>query len=296
MGQCTGVVPVGYSGCVAAFNKIRNIMVMTKGSSFVDIDDANNFNSHKVKIQALTYSVISVEGNYERTTPDVEMQTNASGDTYVANRPKPAFNAKARMTYCDYKALLQQFTGGIFDAFFSTEGGEMVMYRKNTNKTVYGFRCRITAVTKGIPDAGAIGDFFEVMFHFTDYKQFEDGIMFTPDAFNPDELLDEMPNGLSISIKTPYTDATDLVVVYAYDRCGAAKTGLILANWTISRTNLASNAISAMTDNSDGTYDLTIDASGTGMTVAEYAIIQVVKGTSPAITDVSNLLTVQGGA
>jgi len=58
---------------------------------------------------------------------------------------------------------------------------------------------------------------------------------------------------------------------------------------------LTGATVSAATDNSNGTYDLTIDTGGTtGLTAANYSVIQVQNGTPK--TDVSNQLYIQGGA
>ncbi len=300
MSQCNGAISVGLSGCEAAFNKVKNIFISEKGLSFVDIDDANNSNSYKVKIQALTLTGISVNGNYDRTTPDPDVQTTAGGDSYPSNRPPPSLMARGRMTICDYNAMLNNYNGDTFDAFWSTEGGQMVMRRKKTNKTIYGFTCRITAISKGVSDPSAIGDFYEVAIYFANYREFTDAIVFSPTGFNPCEIMDEIPNGLNLSIKTPYTDATDKVVVYVNNRCGAVKTGLVAANFTIPNIgNFTGAEVDAVTDNSDGTYDVTIDdgeASPAGMTVSDWCNLQIVVGVAPATTDVSNVQKIQGGA
>ena len=293
---CSPTMPGGVNiDCVSPLRELENVFILDKTETFTDIDDLKSKATWigKISTDLDVYIPQGLE-NYEPTTPDANVETTAMGSNYVGAKPPPAMTMYLKLNPCDYNELLNTLDGGVYGIVFAYGDGKLGATRPKSNKTVYPYKARLTAITKGIPAIGDVGSFFMVMVHFQAYSEFENAVYVLP-SWSPTELKAEMPMGLNLSIVTPYTDATDLVVVKVTERCGAAKTGLLAAAFVTIETSLTGATVSAATDNSNGTYDLTIDTGGTtGLTAANYSVIQVQNGTPK--TDVSNQLYIQGGA
>jgi len=282
---------------IAPLQRVQNIIILAKGQTFVDVDDLKTKSTWRTKIAStLTCYVPSGLEAYEVTTPDPEVQTTAMGSNYIAGKAAPSLTAKLKSNLTDYQEILRTLNGGVYSVILVLEDGSIMARQKSTAKTIYGFEARLTAVSRGIPDPGAIGEFYSLFVHFVQYQQFEETIITTP-VWNIYDLVSLMPNGLNMGIVTPYTTAgSKTVVVSVTSRDGSAFVGLIAADFVIIESNLTGCAIDSITDNTDGTYDIVIDDGSTGsLTATKYAILQVKNG-SGTFTDVSNTLLIEGGA
>jgi len=280
--------------CVAPMQKIKNVIILEPGTTFSSLSDFLNLSTWKAFVDTTLKAWIPVglEG-HENTTDDPEIQTSGQGGKFVANEPPPSLIAYLSMNFCDYKEVLNVLKGGTYEIIYELNDGSLYAYRAKGDNVIRGFKARINAVTKGFTDPAAIANFYRVMINHTSIDEFKNYVVAAPAAWTASlELVSYMPSGLNMMVTTPYSDPT--VVVEIYDRCGDAKTGLVLADFEIVETNASTKVITGVTDNSDGTYDIDIDATGTGLTASEYSIIRVKKGAGP-YTDLSNKVLVVGG-
>ena len=297
---CESVMPAGLNAdCLVPLSQIRNAIILEKGTAFDSKGGFLNSATWETKIkQGLSVWVSAGLMDYEVTTDDANIKTSGLGKKIVTNAPIPSTVLYLDGNYCDYSQLRATLKGGTYDVIYVLEDGTLHARLKSDGK-YYGFGARVNAVGKGISGKGDLDMNFVVQINHLSYDEFSEGILLKP-AWNPELVLAAaMPIGLNLSIVTPYSNATGVVVVRIHKRCGAAYLTMAVADIEIVETNdLDTPVVTSVTDNSDGTYDLLLQIKVVpeSMAVGDYMILRVKELSGSDVVSVSNRQYIQAYA
>jgi len=130
---------------------------------------------------------------------------------------------------------------------------------------------------------------------FQKISQVKSYFLFNP-SWSVDELIEAMPVGLSM-IKTAVF-ASDKQAVNIKVRCGSSYTGLVVGDFETSAnmSSVSTPAITAITDNGGGNYDLTVQKNSTpeSLVAGDYVVLRVKKLSGSDVTHLSGWIKVEG--
>ena len=277
---CSTTLPLGLNQeCTEFLTRVDKVIIMTKGNTLTAASMTAKTELVVDIQQSLVASIYSL-ADYEDTSEDPTIETTGFGKKIITNEPPPSAQVYLEMNPCDFSNLLGGFTGGEYDVIFVGANGYLMYWESGTS--AYGFTAKINAVSKGLPPKDNVSQQYRLDIYFTDVGQFKAAKVIQPNYNALTDLLLVVPGGLAMrEISNNGTTA----VVNVEKRCGAAYTGLALADFEIVSQS-GSLSISSVTDNSDGTYDLAIT-----MGAGTFAEIRVKELSGSDVLYVSNNVT-----
>jgi hypothetical protein len=291
MNVCVPLLPAGINAsCLQDLKEIKNIVITTASASFTTPLNAASLSAWKTKIQTdlSVYAPLQVN-DYENTTDDPAITTMQSTRKTVTNRPIPSGIFYLGSNFCDYKELLASLQGGNYRLFFIDNNGN-IFGTKTDAGVVRGFSVQLTAVTKGLPLKEAAQN-FKVFANFQVYEEFEKAVIVSPTWTPGIELTEAMPVGLNMYATSAITAGS--ITVRITERCGAAKTGLVVGDFeVVDSSELVTPGVATVTEISNGDYTLTLKKSTSTPLAAGDMIAIRVKKTVTIITHLSNVLTI----
>lgn len=296
MNECSPFLPQGINkSCLQDLKEIKNVLITTEGASFTSVANAASVAAWKTKLQTdLTVYVPLGINDYDVTTDDPNIVTApVGGRKAVANKPIPSAVFRLSSNFCDYKELLSAFKGGTFRMFFVDANGN-IYGTKTSAGVVKGFACTVNAITKGMPLKEIMNN-FSLYVNFLNYDEFEAATLITLSWSPTVELTEAAPVGLSIYATGTYNTTSGEINVQINTRCGDGYEGLAYTDFEVLESNdLTSPAVTAATDNDNGSYTLTLEKNSTpeALDSGDYMVIRVKKLSSTLVTHISSRLTV----
>jgi len=271
-------MPLGNNqDCIKFMQRAEQLVILEKGGyTLTSTNITSNAEITDIIQDDLKGYVLPLTG-YTPNTPDATVEETPFGRGIITSQAAPRMTAYADLNPCDYRNLLKTLDGGLYDVLFLDNAGNIMYWQSGTS--VYGFSANIWAITAGIPNPDALHEFYRLEFFFTSLPQFKE-FRITKPSYNPlTELLLAMPNGLGINLNS--YDGSD-AIVYVADRCGAKKSGLLLADFELVETNSTATITAVTETGTSGVYTVEIS-----LTAGQYALIRVKKLSGTNVTDVS---------
>lgn len=295
-GICNSSMPVGTVECLKKMGKMSFIIIDRLNVEFQGTNNLINSSENIALMQEIdpnfkeTSSYIIKVTDYEVTTADPAVTTFDNTRNVVTNRPVPSGTLYADMSFCDQQNLVKVLTGGTYRARIVTVDNEVVAYRQ-ANGIIKGFKCEITAVTKGLPQKADIDKNVPIYFNFVSYEEFENAIIVRPEWSVALSLLEAVPTGMSLYATSAYNAGA--VGVQANIRCVGGFEGLVTEDFVIVGGNVTDAEITAA-ETSLGGYNLTIQKGviPTDLSAGDFVIIQVQKKTGAIVDYISNRFTI----
>jgi hypothetical protein len=203
----------------------------------------------------------------------------------ITDRPIPSAEIYLASNFCDYKEIVNSFQGGSYRLCLVDILGNIFLTKKSDG-TVRGFACQLTAIARGFaPKDTAQG--YAVFANFLNYSEFEEAIMIST-PFSIMELIEAMPVGLYLSLTSAISGGS--VTVRVNERCGAGKTGLVVADFEVlDSSELVTPAVATVTSISGGDYTLTLTkATSTPLAAGDMVVIRVNKKAASITQYLSN--------
>jgi len=267
--KCETTYFSGAADCSKLLSRVVGIKVVKKGNTFTD----STFVSFATEKQSIASSTLAERiamvyplKNYERTTDDPEVQTSNLGNKDQTQDNPPSMAGWLKMSAEDYK-LLHDLEGTDFDIELWLANGTKVGTKKS-NGAIRGFRGQI-ATRKDLPPSDNAQSSYPVNIYFQNAEEFKNVYYGSPDYYFSD-VIDLIPVGLNVEITTPYATGTGIVVVKITKRAtNEPMLGVTLEGCEILESNgTAPVAVTALTENGLGSYDLTINQDTGGVPAA----------------------------
>lgn len=256
MTLCTSSMPGGINiDCLSYPSPVVNVIITDSDITFTEAK-FKLLSEWKEKIQEdLSIWVPSMVEGYDPTTPDPTINTTQTGRQTMTTKPPASGVFYLRANVCDYNEIMRGLDGQTKRVIFVLADGTLLAHRSSVEDKVKGFKAEVNAFTKGIPVADAPENSFPLYINFMNYFEFKSQFAFSPEWSAQAELPSAMPMSYSMRFISG-AHATATIVVYVYKRCGNAATGLVVADIEIISDTMTSSDVTAMTDNSDGTWDI----------------------------------------
>lgn len=264
MTLCLPDAPGGINiGCLAYPSPVVNVIITDVDVTFTEAE-LKLLSEWKEKIQEdeSVWIPSMVEG-YDNTTPDPTINTLQTGRQTMTTKPPASGVFYLRANICDFNEIMRGFSGQTKRVFFGLADGTTVGYRSSTTDSVTGFKAEINAFTKGFPVPDTIENSFPLYINFMNYFEFESQFAFSLNWSVQAELPSAMPMSYSMRFISGVA-ATATIVVNIYKRCGDAATGLVVADVEIIEDTMTDSSVTAMTDNSDGSWDIVMTTGAIG--------------------------------
>lgn len=300
MNPCNVLLPGGINGdCQIPMSEVKNIWLCDKDVKFSYTAKGVQSNWTDLINQSLQIYGAAGLDSFNNTTDDPSITTGAvSRVKKVGTAPLPSFEFFLDTSFCDFKEILNTVKGGNYGMFYELHDEAGMLGYTETSGSDIGyfkpFQVNATANSKLLPETDSTTTFRMYVNH-TKKKQLYDQFIFDP-VWDIGELLDSMPNGLSLVATAVYSAGVQNVQVK--DRCAANKTGVILADWDETETlgNVSTPAVTAIVDNGAGNYDLTVEKNVTPENLIDNDIaalrVNILSGSDT--TDISGYIYVQG--
>jgi hypothetical protein len=287
MNSCVPYLPGGInSGCLQDLKEIKNIIPTTYAASFTTPLAAASLSGWKTKIQTdLSVYVPLGVNSFDDTTDKPTVAKMTSTRKTITDRPIPSAEIYLASNFCDYKEIVNSFQGGSYRLCLVDILGNIFLTKKSDG-TVRGFACQLTAIARGFaPKDTAQG--YAVFANFLNYSEFEEAIMIST-PFSIMELIEAMPVGLYLSLTSAISGGS--VTVRVNERCGAGKTGLVVADFEVlDSSELVTPAVATVTSISGGDYTLTLTkATSTPLAAGDMVVIRVNKKAASITQYLSN--------
>ena len=256
MTLCTSSMPGGINiDCLSYPSPVVNVIITDSDIVFTEAE-FKLLSEWKTMIQEdLSVWIPSMAEGYDSSTPDPTINTTQTGRQVMTNKPPPSGVFYLRTNICDYNEVMRGLDSQTKRVFFVLADGTIVGYRSTTANEVMGFQAEVNAFTKGIPSPDAIENSFPLYINFMNYFEFENQYAYEPDWGVQAELPSAMPQSYSMRFISG-VQATATIVCYIYERCGDAAAGLVIADIEVISDTLTDATVTAVTDNSDGTWDI----------------------------------------
>lgn len=280
---CTNGIPGGINGdCLSYPKPITNFIVTDASVSFT-LAQLTLLSQWKSKIQTdETMFVPFAISKHENTTDDPAINTTQMLQKVLTKVGVPSYVFSVESNFCDWNEAMRTLRGNSYRLFTVHSDGAIFGFSDRNSTEYKGFLCEITAITKGqIPDA--IEDAFPVYVNFKRYAEFEQQFAFVPEWNVELELPAAMPSSYKMKLISA-SQATKTMVVSVYNCAGAAATGLVIADVEVISSTLTDDTVFAMTDNSDGTWDIVY----TTVALNEDVTVRIKELTATIIDAVSN--------
>lgn len=286
MKACTSGLPGGIQlGCLAYLPPIDNVIITADDVSFTRAEILSLL-SWKTEIQDnLDVYVPAAVENYEPSTDDPQVVTTGSLRKTTIRKAPPSGTFYLRSNVCDFNEVMRALDGGTYRVMFINSDGSIGGYKDGINYK--GFKAEVTAVTSGIAPQDGGQDMFKLMIHFFNYFEFQSQFNLALDWSALAELPNAMPESLSMDFESE-DQATATVVVDIFERCGAAKAGVVIADIEIIDDTMTDSTVTAVTPNGSGNYDIVMTTAAAG----QWVKFRVKIGSSPT-TDISGPLFVE---
>ena len=236
--------------------------------------------------------------NWENTTDDPNIVTTALGWKDKTNNPPPSGVFYLSANPCDY-SVLHGLEGAVRRIIFITSEGKPLGHMKEDGSIV-GFKAKL-ATRKNAVLSDAVENSYPLYTFFRDVSEFENWYIGTPDWNALSELIEAVPVGLTLRATSNYNvPGAGQIQIVSNIRCTATgKDGLLVADFEVTEANVADAGVTAVTDNGNGLYDITVqkDVGGTPTDLAdstEYVKVRVKVVSGSDITFVSLPLKVKG--
>lgn len=289
---CITNLPAGIdTSCFGFESPVKNIVLVGAGQSFASIQEAKAKANWAALIGSLSAYVPNGLANYEVKTGDPKYNTTAFGKEFLVQEAIPSANLMLETGSGDFAELLNTLKGGFYRVYFLLQNGS-IKGTVDEDGAFKGFLARVHAYSKGVQALDAPEGFYPVSLMFDDYEEFKTSYVLDLVWNSARELVSAMPFGLSITPIGSYDTGTGVQKVFITSRGGSIYTGLAQSDFKVLSSNVDTPAVSSVTDNGDGTYDLTVQKTATPVALAagDYVQLRVEKG-SP-VTAVSSRLTV----
>ncbi len=289
-------LPAGIDSSNFAFESpIKNLILVKKGTSLASVTAAKVKANWTTLIGSLAAYVPTGLASYSDTGDKLKINTTAFGKKFVVMDGIPSMQAMLEVASGDHLELMNALSNGLYGVYFVLMNGNIKGW-VDGNGAFQPFTARVHATTAGAQVLDKPEDFYPLDILFQDYEEFKASVI-ADLAWNADrELVAAMPFGLSMIPTAAYNTTSGVQSVQitsrGVDGDSLGYAGLVAADFAVISSNVAVPAITAVTDNGNGLYDLTVNKAATPVALAagDYVIVQVKKGTP--VTAVSNELQV----
>ena len=297
---CNVLLPGGINGdCQIPLSELKNILICEKSVKFSYDNKAVLANWTNLIKQSLTIYAVAAIDSYNNTTDDPNIVTGAVSKTKsITNVPLPSFELFLKSNMCDFKEVLNTLQGGNYGAFYELQDGT-ILGSIDTAGTEIGyfkpFKVSINASSKLLQNTDAT-DAFKVYVNHLNKQQLFDQFIFEP-IWDVAELVEAMPVGLNMVKTGVMSGATAIQPVQINVRCGAAKTGLVVANFECSSTlsNVLTPHAAVLAEVGGGAYTLTIQkATTTPIVTGDLVYMRVKLLVNSDVTYISNWIRCEG--
>lgn len=296
---CNVLLPGGINGdCSIPMSEVKNILICDKDVKFTYANKKVLSNWTDLIKQDLTiYAVMSLD-SYNNTTDDPNITTGSVSKAKNFGRDGlPSFEFFLSSNFCDFQEVYRTLEGGNYGIFYELQNGTILgtMDQSGTEIGYYKpFKCTIKASTKLLPEVDASNVAFKVYVGHTNATQLMNQFLFEP-IWDTSELVEAMPIGLNM-VMTDVAGTTQLV--HVTQRCGAAYTGLVTADFDESATmsNVSTPLVTMTTESGGGDYILTPTKAVSPVVLVDGDVlacrIKILDGSD--VTHLSNWIKIQG--
>jgi len=285
MSLCINGIPGGINGDCLTYPKPITNFIITDASVTFTKAQLTLLSQWKSKIQTdLTMYVPGGITKHENTTDDPTINTTQTMAKILTKVGIPSYMFSVESNFCDWNEAMRTLKGNSYRLFTVHSDGAIFGTSDRNGVEYKGFLCEITAITKG-QQPEAIENSFPIYVNFKRYAEFEQQFAFVPEWNVELELSAAMPQSYAMKFISG-TQATATIVVSIYDRCGDAATGLVLADVEIISDTLTDSTVTALTDNSDGTWDVVMTTAAMNQDVT----FRIKELTATIVDGVSNPL------
>lgn len=295
MADCSIRMPAGNVNCLVPFVEVKRCIITDKDVSFSSLSDLLNLATWKTKIYTdLDVWIPRNIDSYENTTDDPNIITSESNTKkYITNNPAPSGSFWLDANFCDYKNLQEELRGGTFGIIYELKDGSFLL-KQNDAGTFSPLLANLHAFNKGLPMQADINKNWLVHIFHHDYGDFRKAAVIKP-AWDSNDLILSMPAGVNMRATGVYDTAGDGdITVYITERCGDPIESLAVANFEVlGSNNLTSPAITAVSDDSDGNYTITLQKEVTpeDLVAGDYITWRVNTTAASITSQLSNAIT-----
>lgn len=294
---CIGNVPAGLQKlCGSNFEKVKNVYFLEAGTVFADKFEAASLAKWRTLIQEdLKVWGGKIVNSYEVTTADATEVTLDSGKKLQSDRPIPSVSFMLNTNVCDSNMLFNTIDGKSYDIVFELLGGTIIVEKFRGGKR-QGMNAKVYLKTKGIAQPADVGNNVKVDVYFESYDAFLN-LDYLPLTgwILASEILVFSPIGLDIEEVIEYTTVSSDVDVQINVRCDAGFIGLLATDFVvIASNNLDTPDITALIDNGNGSYTLTLEKEAVpeALAVGDFMTIQVQKKDGSVVQYISSEITI----
>jgi hypothetical protein len=300
MSDCVVDLPGGNNtDCKIPISEVENILITDKDVKIAWANRNTLASYTNLVNQSLTiYGNVKLE-NYAVTTDDPTVTTApvSKVKSVSSSLPAPSFEFMVSANTCDFTGMLNTLKGGTYGIWLVLKGKKLHGYVDQSGSDIgylKPFTANVTAFFKGAAEIDS-KEPFKLYVNFEKQSQINNQYPFEP-AFNIDEVFDAMPNGHSVIKTGAYASGEQTVQINL--RCGSGTTGLVVGDFetSTSKSTVSTPAVTALTENGGGSYDLTIQKGSTPANLATGDIVyfRVKKTSGSDVTDLSNWIAVEG--
>lgn len=295
MTVCATAVPNGATGCIKAIERATHVGLIELGNGFASLDAGLNINNYRVMLQeTLKMFVFKKVHNFENTTSDPSItEPDISKTKLITDLPNQSFTFYLQSNFCDYKDVMKVIgVNSNYRVVYFLQDGSLLLV-DGLDGSVTAFSALVSAVSKG--PLKEIENSFPLYVNHTNYKEFENALMVTPE-WDVDDLLAYIPSGSNMRTVTKYNTGTGVLRVSVTERCGDLETGLTASDFAVLRSNVDTPAITSVTEVTglDGYYDIVLNKESvpTELAVGDQIVIQRKTVASSVVSSISNELAV----
>lgn len=269
--SCSTVYYPGLGACKSFRERVAGVVLTNKGTSLNKIS-AKELSAWLGVLAApagITGIYVPFDRGYQNNSPEPEMtQSNLGYSEKTADFP-PVIKGFGNISYADYKALFSADNAD-FDVYLVLKDGTIEGAELSSDALKFkGYRGRVF-VRFNAPSADNLQESYPFDIVFQDVNEWKSrSVQIFPD-FTPTEILDSVPAGLDVVVKTAYAAGGDVTVkVTKRNQSAAPYAGLTLVtNWEIlvadADLDVAVTAVDA-TNAALGEYILTIQGAASSV-------------------------------
>lgn len=295
---CSAGLPAGQNkNCLKPPAAWENLLIadmdveFENASAFLNVSIWTDFIKKTLKVFPASLS------SYTNDTDDPNVTTSASGQKFMGKAGVPAMTAYLDSNSCDWNEMMNSFKGKSYQVFMIDEDG-YISGRQTKDGKIKGFTANITAYTKGVALLDDKENSFPLAIFFANYNEFENKVIKDPQAWDPNELIEEAPLGLKMYTLGAY-NAGDIDVMIE-ERCNGVYSAITdQADFEVIASNMLDTpAVTAVdvTKAAQGIYTLTVQkgAVPANLDPGDYVIIRARKVTSGITDYISNRENIRG--
>lgn len=289
----TIVMPGGINAdCDKAIGSMKVPIITRPDAKWTDRIDFINTESWRVKIQEdlSVYVPRPIQGS-ENTPSEVVNETTGFGKQVTTRATPGSIIAFFESNSCDFNELMESLNGQVFRVISFTENGRLHAMGEQDG-SVRGFEYQLFAVPMGPRGQDNLTQQWRVQMNAVNVEQFRQTIV-VDSPRSARSLLEWMPAGLTAVENTPYDTGTGIQIMNVSKRCEPNVIEIDVLTGEVVDLGTEVAPVITPTSNTDGTYDVLIDApSLTHLAEGEWIKYRLVKLNGLIFEKISNTILV----